>query len=325
MPEFTDKRPRGKPARPRRSGVALIAVAACGLAAVPASAAAPGAYRAGAAWSSAAPWSGVWRSALTPPAMFAKAPARGVNYGGTTSQADPFVIVLSKNGKRVVRIIDMWRASCQSVVYAHYNWIGNSAARNISISANGGFSGNEAGSEPLDTTHTIAVAQIVSGKVNGKKITGSLEAHVVVLDVAGAVVDHCDLTTKFSLTSAKGTEFAGSTSRGAPAAVELTASRKKVNHFHIGWRATCTPQGGFQIGDFLTNFPITAGRFGASFSQNFTEPSGETETYAYTVSGKITGATASGSFRAKATFREAGGNTIGSCDLGSVSWRAASG
>jgi hypothetical protein len=308
--------------RATRWGGALMAVA-CGVAVASSGAMAFVGHRvrgvyvpAGSAFESVlnAPFAG--------PSATAAAAKRGINYGGTTAQQEPFVIMLSKDGKHVVRITNEATASCASGF--HYLLADNLKA-SLAISGSGAFRGKHTDAEPLGD-HAGIVDETVSGKAKGKKITGSLKVHVDVIPSGGGVAtDTCDLTTKFTLVSAKGREFAGTTSQGTPALVELTSSKKKVNHFHIGWRGSCTPSGSIRFGEFLRNFPIKSGRFGETWTQRFNEPSGEYEVDQYTVSGKIKGAKASGKFHVKDSFFEASGASQGTCDSGSVSWKAASG
>ena len=268
---------------------------------------------------------GVWHSSISPLAAPAKAPARGVNYGGTTSRQDPFVLVLSKDGKRITRITEAWNAPCKSGMVYPFT---NNVASSLSITSSGAFKGARSGSLQEPSGITGQLQESVTGKVKGKKISGSLTAHVDMVDQAGAVVDTCDLSTRLALTSAKGTEFAGATSKGAPAVLELTRNRQKVNHFHIAWNAVCTPQGFGQFGEFLRNFPIKKGRFGDSWKSSYTDPtdpSAAFSTQEFSARGKIKGARASGSFHTEITFQNVTGAAVATCDSGSLSWRASSG
>ena len=304
-------------------GLGLVAGVLCALAAAPVGSAAPGSRAPKAAYRPAASSTAAWRSATPAPVSAARTAPRGVNYGGTTAQLDPFVIALSKNGRSVARIREEWEATCAD---GHHYLFSSNAKGPLPISASGAFGGSRTAAQTLGPGLSGLISETIAGKVKGKKITGVLTPHVdVVDDASGTLVTSCDLTTRYSLVSAKGREYAGGTSQGEPAVVELTASRKRVNHFHIGWAAGCSPTGTIQFGEFLRNFPLRSGRFGDTWSQLHTEPTGEFETQDFAVHGKVKRAKASGTFRTALSFHEGSGATVATCDSGPISWSATSG
>ena len=320
MPAAACRRTRAALSPTPRWKAAVVALAAIAVTAPCASAAGPSV----AAYRPAAGAANGWTSLTAAvPAFATPSAARGVNYGGTTGQLQPLVVVLDSTGKTVARIASEGAATCASgTTYL----ISGDLVASLPVAATGSFHGQRSAAEPLGGGLTGELDQSISAAVKGRTITGILRAHVdVVSDVDGTLQDTCDLTTRFSLVSAVRREFAGNTSQQAPAVVELTSDRRTVNHFHIGWDGPCMPRAEFQYGEFLRNFTITAGRFGDTWTQRYTEPSGASETQDFSVAGTIRGTTAKGTFSTTITQFDASGAEVGSCRSGPVSWRAASG
>jgi hypothetical protein len=249
-------------------------------------------------------------------------PPRGVTYGGTTSDDDPVVIVLSRDGMSVRRISTRFRATC-SDGQGFVNFVDGTLNR--AINASGRFAGMLSGSEDLGSGVTARKTATLKARVTGKQITGSLRFHVDEVDAAGAVTATCDQTASFVAISARGRVFGGRTSQGGPIVVELAARRQAVREFHIGWEASCTPSGGFQVSETLTDFPLAGGRFGDDFTQSLSEPTGEGESSSYSLRGKLKRTRITGTLRVKTTATEATGATIAACDSGAVSYTARSG
>ncbi len=299
----------------------LAAAAAVGLAARPA-AASPSSTSPASAGQSATSLSGSWSVGPQASRFAAVKVKRGVRYGGSTSTDDPMVILLSKSGAKVVSVGLSVEANCTSGQYLAFL---STLPASLSISSTGSFTGTRSGTGSPGDGLTSRNSLTLTGKVKGLKATGSLRYHTDIVDGAGATQDTCDSSATFKLASSPGKVFAGVTSQGGPAVIELSSAKDLVHHFHIGWQSHCTPSGVFQVGDTLLNFPVINNKFGASFTSNYSEPTGEKETNAYTVHGKVTPTKASGSMQVKTTDLDAGGATTASCDSGVVSFSALSG
>lgn len=232
------------------------------------------------------------------------------------------MIVLSRDGKAVTRIGTSFEVKCTSGKFLASLL---DAQAKLPLGATGSFSSKQTATGDLGNGATARRTVTLKGVVKGRQLTGSAHVHHDVLDAAGAVTDTCDETSTFKATSSAGKVFGGTTSQHGPVVIELTADGKKVHHFHIGWQSTCTPSGFFQVGGTLLNFRIQNGSFGADFSQDFPEPTGEKETDSYSVSGKIKRAKATGTFRVKTTDADPTGATTSSCDTGPITYKTSSG
>ncbi len=245
--------------------------------------------------------------------------ARGVTYGGSTSARDPIMVKLSRDGSRVTQLSQQFEAKCTSGT--SYPLVLGPAA-SIRIDSHGRFRSSLSRTSDLGTGIAAHVTATVIGKVNGPRLSGTSTLHVNVVDAAGAGIDTCDRAVTFTAVASRGKVFAGVTSQKRPVVIELAASARSVHHFHIGWRAPCTPDGTFSYGDTLTNFTIVKGRFGDDFTQYFTNP--VRQAVAYSLHGTIAGHTAKGAFRLTIASRDANGATT-TCTTGPLSYRASSG
>ena len=260
-------------------------------------------------------------TALVLPAAAQGAARRGVNYGGSTSHDDPAVVVLSRDGTKVVRIGEEFEVDCKSGL--RFVELGPAAA-NLRISPSGRFSGVHDLSGTLASGQTARTHMAVTGQVSGLTIRGRWTYHTDVLDATGTVIDTCDQAPTFKAVAAKGAVFAGFTSKGGLAVFELTKSGRLVHHAHVGWRSSCTPAGGFQVGDTLLNFDVVGGIFGDDFTVRLGTPGSDQEIDAYRFHGRIKGAVATGTLRVLTTDTAADG-TVTQCDSGALTFRAVSG
>jgi len=249
---------------------------------------------------------------------------RGITYGGSTlvRWPDPVVIVLSRNRRSITHVTSSFEAPCQSGSGVGYIL---DAGGKLTVSRSGRFSGEQSfegtvGDQPSRTTVTL------DGRVTGKTMTGTAAYHAEILDATtGAVVDTCDQSARFRVAAARGRVFAGQTSQDGPVVLELTGSRRVVRHFHMSWEAGCQPDGFYQLGDTLTEFPIRRKAFGDTFTQRFSDDEGDRITFAYDISGRIRKARVSGTFTATRTIIDPTGVTISTCTSGPLRFVATSG
>jgi hypothetical protein len=308
----------------RLSGGTFVVASMCGLLTGPALASRPHGQAASSGASKQPIASIHWRPVASGNSARALATsvARGVTYAGSTSADDPIVIRLSRSGTSVSRISTRFEATCTNGEEFH-NFVDGPLHR--TIHASGRFAATASGSDDFGPGVTARKTISLKAQVKGKKITGSQQLHVDIVDAAGAVLATCDQTATFKATSAWGKVFGGHTTQGGPIVVELAATRKAVRHFHIGWQTSCTPPDDFQVGDTLVNFPLATNRFGDDFTSKASAPTGEQETRRYSLRGKIKRARVTGTFRVKATETDAAGVTFATCDTGAVSYTASSG
>ena len=245
--------------------------------------------------------------------------ARGVTYGGSTSARDPIMVKLSRDGSRVTQLSQQFEATCASGM--SYPLVLGPAA-SIRIDSHGRFRSSLSRASGLGTGIAAHVTATATGKVDGPRLSGTSTLNVEVEDAAGAVTDTCHRTVTFTAVASRGRVFAGVTSQRRPVVIELAASARSVHHFHIGWRAPCTPDGTFSYGDTLTDFTIVKGRFGDDFTQHFTNP--VRQVVAYSLHGVIAGHAAEGAFRLTIAGRGATGVAT-TCKTGPLSYRASSG
>jgi hypothetical protein len=249
---------------------------------------------------------------------------RGKNYGGKTSQSDPFVLGLSTNKARVARLAMDIDAPCTSGMTLS---TGGVLTANLHVSKTGAFKGTATTS--MDTGTETAVGTIdVKGKVRSRRASGTLRAHFDFTDKqTGAKTDACDTgSLRWGATSAKARVYGGSTSQHDVAVLELSRDLRRVSTLRIGWQAPCTPQGGFHVADVLTGFGLSASRsFGGAFSVTNPGDGGGQIKADYQVQGKAGKSKASGRLQVHITSTDATGATVATCDSGVVSWHAASG
>jgi hypothetical protein len=245
---------------------------------------------------------------------------RGLTYGGSTSAKDPIVIGLSRDGSRVTRLSMQFSAKCTSGKEFPL-FMGPQAS--FAIAKNGSFRGKQADTVDLGGGVSARETATLSARVKGLQLHGSSKLHAEVIDATGAVIDTCEQAVTFKAVASQGRVFAGVTSGRTPLVIELAGNGASVRHFHIGWRATCTPAGEFSVGDTLRNFPIVKGRFGDRFEDTSSGPEGQFKV-AYSVRGKIVGPKATGTFRLTITRTDATGATT-TCDTGPLTYKTTSG
>jgi hypothetical protein len=249
-------------------------------------------------------------AAVATPAVAAPRATTTVYAGSTSADQEPMVLRISK--KRVIGLSMMWRAPCQSG--RNYSFGETlTLAKPIAIRA-GRFSGSVFIPQDLGEGLTGAASVLIKGTVTKTKITGSFTGGLAVGSDPSGPSDTCALVDqRYTLAHSPGRVFGGSTSQGLPVVLELNSSRKLIRHFHVGWRATCASGGGFQIGDFLTNFSIRAGRFGADFAQEVSTSDGGTATFSYLVSGRVTRTSSKGSLTVRVVIKGVSGGSDDFC------------
>lgn len=246
----------------------------------------------------------------------------GVTYAGSTSQGDPIVISLSRDGKRLARVVNQWEAPCR--VESPFT-LGATLKPNFRMSPTHRFVGTSTAGERNSVGTLWVISEAIEGRVNRLSVAGSMRVAVTVYDKAGKQIDACGARVTFKAASARGSVFGGATSQDFPVAIELARGKKVVHHLHIGWHARCTPPGELEIGDIITGLTIKAGHFGRGWIEIYEAPGGLTDSVSYSLHGTIRGSRASGQLRVRVVSRNAAGAAVGQCDSGTVSWSTTSG
>src|SRR6478672_7839118 len=261
-------------------------------------------------------------------------------YGGSTSQDAPFALIVSKDHRRLSRVLLHADAQCSDGSRA-------TESGQASIEAPGGprgggrnlFVGNrlpKSGSFRVKGTATELyggtiygkLAETLAGKVKGNRAKGTFRMTVQVIDAnTGAVQATCDTGTLSWRTAAvPGKVYAGLTGAGRPVVVALTPDRGMVSDLRIGWDATCQPEGGFLVADHLGNFPVdSSGTFGHPVDAGpFAASDGSSIAVHYTLAGRLSATRATGTFAATMTQTAADGTVQATCDRPLQHWSAVS-
>lgn len=260
--------------------------------------------------------------------VFASAVPKAQSIGGKAGDSDPIVVGVSRDGKRVNRVVVRWSAPCGSgmrVRFAAPLTLGSGEHRlgGGRLSRSGSFEVTSAGTLDFGDFEGI-VGQAGEGKLSTRRSTGVWAASVEVRQRStGATVDICEVSFPWAAGSQQQMTYGGATNDGEPIVVRLDPRRTKVSVFHIGWHADCSDGGGFDLGDELVNFPLSrAGRFGDVFVQRFPREEGGEFRYSYVIRGKVGRTRASGTFKVTHTVHDASGATLVTCATPTVRWTA---
>lgn len=230
---------------------------------------------------------------LAVPAAPASA-AGTVGYGGTTN-ASQQPLVIEVGGGKVLAVTAMWRASCTSGRTFSYG--GRIPVKGgWRIARSGRFSGTLSFIQPLGGTMVASGLVQVTGAIKGTSLKGAVTATTGIAD-GSTILDTCT-TSAMAYTAAHrpGREFGGVTNQKLPVVVEMADNGRSIRHLHIGWQAGCSSGDRYQWGDFLKNFALHKGRFGATFTTQGDAGGGSTERDDYDVRGTVTRTGAKGTF-----------------------------
>ena len=267
-----------------------------------------------------------------PPAL-----ARGPVFGGATTNSQAIVLRTDAKAKKLTSAVVAWEATCTdglgwtdsadlTVVAAEPGFAPGLRELAVSRNGRGKFAGTQLFSSSAADMRAAAVMKI-SGRMTAKRASGTLTAHVTVVDGSGQQQATCDTgTVHWSATRAPGRVFGGVTSQAEPVVVRLDRSGRKVSDLMIGWGSTsCVPDAYFNFGEFFSDFAVKSRRFGDSFTQSYDMDDGSKRTFAYDVAGKVSRKDAHGSLRVTLKQTDPAGAEALSCDTGAISWRALTG
>jgi hypothetical protein len=264
---------------------------------------------------------------------------KGATFAGSTSQDSPVVVELSRNGKRVARIVIHWEVECGGatlpgggVLVAASQPSSEPVSEHpyLPLSSNGSFKGTWIRAAALSTGRIVTVIQDFGGKLGSSKGAGTWDANITIVDpTSGAKVAECNTgTIRWKTPKPQALFYGGSTSQTLPVVVKLSRDLRTVRMFRIAWTAHCTPAGvyladSFFLGDALDDFHISRrGKFGDSFSDSYTSKDGGRNKFKYELSGTVTRAKAKGTFRAQLIDTDNKGTTTATCDSAKIAWSA---
>jgi hypothetical protein len=259
-------------------------------------------------------------------------------YGGSTSDDAPFGLQVSKDHRRLVRLLIHAGAACPSggtaVVSEAVPFAAklpkSSQANTIignRLKAGGRFSFPGAATQDYGA-RTGLVAENVTGRIHGATAKGTFDLTVEIIDTAsGDTVETCRSDTlHWTARAAKGRIFIGLTASRRPVVMALTPDRLQVADIWFGWTAPCRPQGTLVVGDHLSHFSVSpGGQFGEAFDAGpYGRPDGSSVTWHYDVHGAVSRTSASGTIAATWARTDAAGATDATCELPAEQWKAAS-
>jgi hypothetical protein len=261
-------------------------------------------------------------------------------YGGSTSQDAPFALIVSKDHRRLARLLLHADAPCSDGSHATESGPASIAAAGAARSSgrnqfvgdrlprSGSFRVKGSALEGYGGTLYGKLSETLAGKVKGNRAKGTFRMIIQVVDMnTGAVQATCDTgALTWRSAAVPGKVYAGLTGGGRPVVVALTPDRSMVSDLRIGWDATCQPEGGFLVADHLGNFPVdTSGTFGHPFEAGpFAGAEGSSIALHYMLAGRLTATRATGTFAVRLTQTAADGTTQATCDRPLQHWSATS-
>jgi hypothetical protein len=257
-------------------------------------------------------------AAAIAPAGAAAAP--GPVYGGGTSQDDPFAVIVSKDHRRLVRLLAHVDLGCADA--SRTAWSGSSTfAGRARISRTGRVAVRATTAQ--DGAPTLAL----DGRLTGAGARGTIRVTTTLADPTTGAKTACDSgRVTWRTRSARGSVFAGLTSAGHPVVVELAADRLSVQTLRYSWDANCHGGGFLALGDHFSGFPLgPRGSFGASFLPDPVDlGAGAHRNPEYAIHGRVGKTEAGGTFSLVAIDTDATGATTDTCTTGRETWRALS-
>lgn len=265
--------------------------------------------------------------------------AAGFVYGGATRAGDAIVLTAPKGAQKLAGAVIAWHATCDDQSYFS-DAEELAPAKPVSglpigpqdlvmtRNAKGRFAGTEAFGEDLGA-QTALISVNVSGRLRRTSASGALSATVKIADKAtGAAAASCQTgTVRWAASHAPGAIYAGSTSRGAPVVLQVTAKPRRVRTMLIGWDTrTCSDGSYYAYPDAFHNFSISrSGAFGSRFPYTDVFSDGSRRAYAYDLRGRVTKTRARGTLHVTTADTDAAGAPGTTCDSGTIAWKARTG
>jgi hypothetical protein len=264
----------------------------------------------------------------------AKPPKLPTTYGGTTSDGDPFALVVTKNHHNLVRLLVHARADCPDGSRVYESGAAAFAPTPPTAITGNTIIGNKLAASGRFSLHGVDAkgygsaiglfTETLTGKIKGRKATGTFQMTVAIVDATTEQTIQTCSSQKLTWTTqaSPGNIYVGLTADQMPVVITLAQNRGLVRDLRIAWRATCQPEGSTVVGDHLANFVIRGSRFGSIFDAGpFTDPDGTTWQLHYDVHGSVSRTVASGTFAATYTQQDSAGATT-TCAMPAEQWSA---
>jgi len=253
----------------------------------------------------------------------APASAKSTVFGGNTRAGEPIALTGDRAGKKLTSAVIAVEAPCTDgtpwVVATKFK-PGDSL--DMSRNAKGRFAGTASDLTAFDGNPVFETLKL-SGRLAAHRASGTLSLTAESPD--GSISCHTG-TIRWSTTRSPGHVYAGMTRQQEPVVVKVDKARTNVDDVLIGWEtASCTPDGWTRHGEDFTDFPLRASHFGDGFTHTYADSSGGKLTLDYTIDGTVRRTASTGTLHVALTRTDASGATTGSCDSGTVAWKAATG
>jgi hypothetical protein len=276
--------------------------------------------------------------ALTSAAPAAAAPT--AIYGGHTSYYAPFSLRVGANGAKLTSMLLQVDFRCDDGAGA--SWSGRAEFESFEpatispgdnvltparISRRGTFRAIGKAAAYYGEDNTGAITETLRGTIRRGTAHGTYSATLVVRNTdTGATVRTCRSgAVRWDARSAPGRIYAGQSSDGQPLVIERSRNGRRVTILWVAFSAPCQGGGAFEIGEGLTNFPISkSGRFGDSWNDEEKRDDGGSVARAYTFDGTVGAAGAAGTFGVRITEKDAGGAVTDTCESPAAHWTARS-
>jgi hypothetical protein len=263
----------------------------------------------------------------------------GRHWGGATSQDDPLVLTLRRGSRALGEGFVFVEGKCadgkQLAYYGKLTFArspasfvpdGGSRMKGARLSRTGRFRATGSGSAAFGSARG-SIAWKLSGRLARGAGAGTLRGDFTIFDEDGRLLTACSTgALVWTTRSARGRVYAGATGEDQPVVVAVERDGSRVSELRFGWGAPCDPgPGGWLMGDRLTGFSLSSGRFGDAFQIPIQFPDGTRRTLDYDVHGQLGRAWGSGTVAVKVTDYAATGEPAQTCDSGPQLWSARSG
>jgi hypothetical protein len=248
-------------------------------------------------------------------------PAGGV-YAGRSSQRHPLSLALTRDGKRLKRLLVRVEAStCTSSPKTSYEQTLEFDPAKV------GKDGRFAEAAPVTGATQVGDKVLhfqasVKGRLGGTRAHGKLRLSGNVTDSAGNVVDYCD-SGAVPWKLRRGGVYGGATPQGGAVAIRLSRNRKQISSFFIDFQVKC---GSSTFLYSLEHRHISVRRGGRVVKRGVSglpikTPQGASVTGQFSLRGRLGPTKASGAYRAFGTLLQPDGTKL-KCNTGRIKWSA---
>jgi hypothetical protein len=248
------------------------------------------------------------------------------SYGGSTKDGQPIVVSVNSRTGKVDRAVVMFSATCRSGTGYSFGTrltrVGGDVPMRVRMQRGGRFTATSAAAEELTEGRVAGIGVVLRGRIRGRTLTGTIEGAVAIGRADSEEPDDtCTYSRRsFSAINLPGRVLTGETSQRLPVVMRLDRRARNVRTLQIGWNANCEPPGFIQIPDELVRFRIRGGAFGDDFEHTVRLEDGTERIFRYDLAGRANRRRASGTIGVE--MEDRGGPAPGICRTNTVTWRA---